>query len=116
MVVLAAMLDLSLKEADMVLAQIAEMTAGRMWSLVGGVLGLAGVVLALVARRFALTAVGVGAAGAVIGALVVVFAKGGPGTGYGIVGGYVALVVGLAAVLVGLLRRRGVRAAGPSAG
>ncbi len=103
----------------MVLAQMADtygMTAGRTWSLVGGALGLAGVVLALAARRFALVAVGAGVAGAVIGLLVVVFAQGGPGTGHGIVGGYVSLVVGLAAVLVGLLRRRGVRAAGPSAG
>jgi peptidoglycan/LPS O-acetylase OafA/YrhL len=103
----------------MVLAQIADtygMTAGRTWSLVGGVLGLAGVVLALAARRFALVAVGAGVAGAVAGVLVVAFAQGGPGTGNGIVGGYVSLVVGLAAVLVGLLRRRGVRAAGPSAG
>ncbi|KOV81288.1 DUF6223 family protein [Nocardia sp. NRRL S-836] len=103
----------------MVLAQIADtygMTAGRTWSLVGSALGLAGVVLALVGRRFTLIAVGAGLAGAVVGALVVAFAKGGPGTGYGIVGGYVSLVVGLAAVVVGLLRRRGVRAAGPSAG
>ncbi|MEO6085116.1 MAG: DUF6223 family protein, partial [Umezawaea sp.] len=42
-----------------------------------------------------------GLAGAVIGLLVVAAAEGGPGTGYGIVGGYVALVVGLVAVLLG---------------
>jgi hypothetical protein len=43
---------------------------------------------------------------------VVAAAEGGPGTGYGIVGGYVALVVGLAAVVLGgwaLARRARVR-------
>ncbi|MEU7474872.1 DUF6223 family protein [Lentzea sp. NPDC042327] len=103
----------------MVLAQIADtygMTAGRTWSLVGAALGLAGLVLAFAGRRFAVVALAAGAAGAVAGVLVVAFAKGGPGTGHGIVGGYVSLVVGLAAVVTAVLRRRGARAAGPSAG
>ena len=56
------------------------LTSGRLWSLVGALLGLAGVV---------------------VGGLVVGAAKGGPGTGYGIVGGVVALVVGLLAVVLG---------------
>jgi len=48
--------------------------------------------------------------------VVVLMAKGGPGTGYGIVGGYVSLVVGLAAVVLGALAsRRAARAAAPRA-
>jgi hypothetical protein len=42
-----------------------------------------------------------GLAGAVIGALVVAAAEGGPGTGYGIVGGYLALAVGLISMALG---------------
>ncbi|MQA95607.1 MAG: hypothetical protein GEV11_13495 [Streptosporangiales bacterium] len=55
-------------------------TSGRLWSLVGMVLGLAGVI---------------------IGGLVVAAAEGGPGTGFGIVGGYLAVAVGLIAVALG---------------
>jgi hypothetical protein len=50
-----------------------------------------------------------GLAGAVVGGLVVAAAEGGPGTGYGIVGGYLALAVGLIAMVLGglaLVRRR----------
>ena len=84
------------------------LTAGRLWSLVGGALGLAGVVIGLLAlvragnrRRGAVVALVAGLAGAVVGGLVVAAAEGGPGTGYGIVGGYVALVVGVIAVVLG---------------
>ena len=42
-----------------------------------------------------------GLACAVIGALVVAAAEGGPGTGYGIVGGFVDLAVGAAAMALG---------------
>lgn len=87
------------------------MTAGRFWSLVAAALGLAGVVaggLALARsrrigtrRRGAIVALVAGPASAVIGALVVSAAEGGPGTGYGIVGGYLDLVLGLIAVLLG---------------
>ncbi|MGW6929065.1 DUF6223 family protein [Lentzea sp. NPDC054927] len=105
----------------MSLAQAAyEMTAGRAWSLVGGALGLVGVVfgvLALTRRRGAVVAVAAGATGVVIGALVVLMAKGGPGTGYGIVGGYVSLVVGLVACLLGgLAMRKAARAGAQRAG
>jgi hypothetical protein len=48
-------------------------------------------------------ALAAGLVGVVIGALVVALAKGGPGTGYGIVGGYVALVIGVVAVVLGWL-------------
>jgi hypothetical protein len=36
-------------------------------------------------------------------------AEGGPGTGYGIVGGFVALAIGLAAVVLGWLAQRRAR-------
>ncbi|GAA1512611.1 hypothetical protein GCM10009677_51950 [Sphaerisporangium rubeum] len=87
------------------------MTAGRLWSLVAILVGLAGVVAAAVAlvrragaaRRAGVTALVTGPVAAVIGAWVVAAAKGGPGTGYGIVGGYVALVVGLTGAVLGAL-------------
>lgn len=92
------------------------LTAGRLWSLVGVVLGLAGVVIgglvlarsarragAGSGRRGAVVALVAGLAGAVIGGLVVAAAEGGPGTGYGIVGGFVALVVGLIGMALGAL-------------
>ncbi|MEV4188698.1 DUF6223 family protein [Streptosporangium canum] len=90
------------------------MTAGRLWSVVAALVGLAGVVtggLALArsagrigtgtGRRGAIAALAAGLAGVVIGGLVVAAADGGPGTGYGIVGGFVALVVGLIAMVLG---------------
>lgn len=90
------------------------LTAGRLWSLVAALLGLAGVVIGGLAlaraagrigtgtgRRGAIMALVAGLAGAVIGGLVVAAADGGPGTGYGIVGGFVALVVGLIAMVLG---------------
>ncbi|USX53262.1 DUF6223 family protein [Lentzea sp. HUAS12] len=99
----------------MVLSAAYEMTSGRLWSLVGVFVGAVGL-LALTRRRWSLWTVVLGAAGAVIGLVVVLMAKGGPGTGYGIVGGYVSLVVGLVAVVLGVLvRRRAARAAAPRA-
>ncbi|MEV0353277.1 DUF6223 family protein [Nonomuraea sp. NPDC050680] len=89
------------------------LTTGRLWSVVGALLGLAGVVIGGLAlarsvrrignggRRGAIVALAAGLACAVIGGLVVGAADGGPGTGYGIVGGYVDLVVGLIAVVLG---------------
>jgi len=104
------------------------MTAGRLWSLVAIVLGLAGVVLGGLAlarsagrigkgngRKGAIVAVVAGLTGTVIGGLVVAAADGGPGTGYGIVGGVVALAVGLIAMVLGglaLVRSRRTRPAG----
>ncbi len=100
-------------EAVYVMAQPAAtgaVTAGRLWSLVAGLLGLAGVAvggLALVrpagrlGDRGAVVAVAAGLIAALIGGLVVAVADGGPGTGYGIVGGYVALVIGLIAMVLG---------------
>ncbi|WP_424532052.1 DUF6223 family protein [Sphaerisporangium viridialbum] len=90
------------------------LTAGRLWSLVAVLLGLAGAVIGGLAlarsagrtgtgtgRRGAIVALVAGLAGALIGGLVVAAADGGPGTGYGIVGGFVALVVGLIAMVLG---------------
>ncbi|MFB9904319.1 DUF6223 family protein [Allokutzneria oryzae] len=86
-----------------------SLTAGRLWSLVAALLGLAGVVIGGLAlarsasRRGAIVALVAGLAGAATGGLVVAAANGGPGTGYGIVGGFVALVVGLVAMILGAL-------------
>jgi hypothetical protein len=89
------------------------LTAGRFWSLLAALVGLAGVVVGglVVARsrrlqsglwrRGPVTALTAGLVSMIIGGLVVAAAKGGPGTGYGIVGGYVDLVVGLVAVVLG---------------
>jgi hypothetical protein len=92
------------------------LTAGRLWSVVATLVGLAGVVVGGLAlarsgrigtgtgRRGAIVALAAGLAGAAIGGLVVAAAaaaNGGPGTGYGIVGGFVALVVGLIGMVLG---------------
>ncbi|NUW39402.1 DUF6223 family protein [Nonomuraea rhodomycinica] len=105
------------------------MTSGRLWSLVGMALGLAGLVVGGLAlarsagrigtgpgRRGSIAALAAGAAGSVIGGLVVAAAEGGPGTGYGIVGGFMAMGVGLIAMVLGglaldRLRRGGHRRA-----
>jgi hypothetical protein len=88
------------------------LTPGRLWSLLAILLALAAMVLAArglarphgdvgsATRMANLSLVG-GLAGSVIGGAVVAAADGGPGTGYGIVGGFVALTVGLLAVVLG---------------
>ncbi len=83
------------------------LTAGRFWSLVGVAVGLAGVVIGARAvgrragRRSAVVAFAAGLAGLVLGGLVVLAAEGGPGTGYGIVGGFLALGIGSVAAVLG---------------
>jgi Family of unknown function (DUF6223) len=117
----ASVLGLVTPAAATVVAQPATvsaytLTAGRLWSMVAALLGLAGVVVGGLAlarsagrigrgngRKGAIVALVAGAASALVGALVIAAAKGGPGTGYGIVGGFVALVVGLIAVALGWL-------------
>jgi Family of unknown function (DUF6223) len=91
------------------------LTAGRFWSLVGAVVAVAGVVIgglvlarsrrigAGFRRRGPVVSLAAGLIGIVVGGLVVAAAEGGPGTGYGIVGGYVDLVVGGIAVVLGVL-------------
>ncbi|HEX5540076.1 MAG TPA: DUF6223 family protein, partial [Micromonospora sp.] len=101
------------------------MTAGRLWSLVAALLGLAGVVIGGVTlarsprtgtgRRGAIVALVAGLASAIIGGLVVAAADGGPGTGYGIVGGFLDLVVGLIATFLGGLALARSRRTGSSA-
>ncbi|MEV4055796.1 DUF6223 family protein [Amycolatopsis sp. NPDC049688] len=98
---------------DLAAVSTYALTPGRLWSLIAAVLGLAGVVaggLALARGRGVVVALAGGVAAAVIGGWVVGAAKGGPGTGYGIVGGYAALVIGLVALVLGglaLARSRG---------
>jgi hypothetical protein len=103
----------------MLLSAAYEMTAGRTWSLIGAGAGVFGVVMGVLALRRArsgLVAVIAGGVAVLLGLLVVLMAKGGPGTGYGIVGGYVSLVVGVAAAVLGVLAsRRAARAAAPRA-
>ncbi|MFI7108621.1 DUF6223 family protein [Nonomuraea sp. NPDC050227] len=115
-------------QADPVAAY--AMTTGRMWSLIAAGLGLAGVAVgglglaratgrlrrratagtgtgtatvAATGKRGAVVALAAGVTGIVIGGWVIGAAKGGPGTGYGIVGGYLDLILGLAAVVLGVL-------------
>ncbi|GAB3839169.1 hypothetical protein GCM10029963_06090 [Micromonospora andamanensis] len=85
------------------------MSAGRLGSTVAALLGLAGVIIGGLAlahprggetRRGAI-ALAAGTAALALGALVVVTSDSGIGTGNGRGGGYVALVVGLIAVVVG---------------
>ncbi|QYC42109.1 hypothetical protein Nocox_22525 [Nonomuraea coxensis DSM 45129] len=89
------------------------LTSGRLWSAVAALLGLAGIVAGALAlaraarrtggfgRRGAVAALAAGLAAVVIGAWVVAAAEGGPGAGYGIVGGWVDLVVGPVAMILG---------------
>ncbi|MFI5892585.1 DUF6223 family protein [Actinoplanes sp. NPDC051513] len=82
-------------------------TSAVLVTLAGAVLG--GLALARGNRRAATAALVAGVIGMVTGGIVVVTADGGPGTGNGVVGGYVALVIGLVAAVLGGLagaRRR----------
>jgi hypothetical protein len=84
------------------------LTPARIVASIAALVALAGVIIGglAVARpagrsRQAVVALGAGLAAIVVGGFVVGLAKGGPGQGYGIVGGYVALVIGLVAALLG---------------
>ena len=82
------------------------LTAGRLWSLVAAVLAVSGVAagapaLARSRRGWGRAAVAAGSAAVLVGALVVVTADGGPGSGSGIVGGALAAAVGAVAVVLG---------------
>lgn len=94
------------------IAATAYLTPGRSWSLVAALVGVIGVIaggLALSrirfgnARRGAIVALSAGLLGMALGGFVVAAAEGGPGTGYGIVGGFIALVIGLIAAILGWL-------------
>jgi uncharacterized membrane protein len=94
--------------------QTYALTTGRVVGTVGVLVALAGAVIGGLAlarsarrtdngRRGAVVALVTGPTGMAIGGVVVAAAKGGPGTGYGIVGGFVALVIGLIATVIGWL-------------
>jgi hypothetical protein len=91
------------------------LTTGRLIGSVAALVALAGVIIGALARsgrigrRGALVALAAGLAGMAGGGGVVAAAEGGPGTGYGIVGGFVALAIGLAAVVLGWLAQRRAR-------
>ncbi|MEV7522152.1 DUF6223 family protein [Streptomyces sp. NPDC091371] len=95
-------------------ADVYTMSAGRIGSVVGGLLGLTAVVLGGMAlaraagrsrsgfgRGGAVAALVAGPVGMAIGALVAATADGGLGTGNGLGGAYVALLVGLAGTALG---------------
>ncbi|MDH2425383.1 DUF6223 family protein [Sphaerisporangium sp. TRM90804] len=99
------------------------MTPGRVWAMVGTLIGLVGAVAGGRAltrarragagdgRRGAVVALVAGLVGAAVGGMVVAAAEGGPSTGYGIVGGFIALLIGvIAMVLGGLVLNRARRA------
>ncbi|MGS0684966.1 DUF6223 family protein [Nakamurella sp. GG22] len=101
--------DTALQQAD---TSAYTLTAGRLWSLVAAAVGLIGLVTGGAARarilggprtqrRKAILALVAGLAGSVIGGTVVLFADGGPGSGSGIVGGLLAVLIGLLAMAVG---------------
>jgi hypothetical protein len=90
------------------------LTTGRLVGTVAALLALAGVVIGVLtlvrptsrtgnSKRRAVFALGAGLAGMAIGGVVVAAAEGGPGTGYGIVGGFAALAIGLVATILGWL-------------
>ncbi|WP_433120406.1 DUF6223 family protein [Micromonospora sp. CA-246542] len=104
-------------------ASVTTMSAGRLGASVGGLLGLAGVIVGALALARPTSRVGTGSGmlGATValasgllavglGALVVATSDSGIGTGNGRGGAYVALVVGLAALGLGGLALRRVRA------
>jgi hypothetical protein len=84
------------------------LTAGRLWTLLSGVLVLVSVVTGGIAlarstshrgsgagRRARRIALLTGLTGVLVGGLVIAAAEGGPGTGSGIVGGYLSVLLGL---------------------
>ncbi|WP_063060978.1 DUF6223 family protein [Nocardia sienata] len=101
-------------------SEASGLTAGRFWSLVGVAVALVGVVVGTRAllrrtgRRSAVAALAAGMAGLVLGGLVVLAAEGGPGTGYGIVGGFLASLIGLVAAVVGAFALRRIQPSLPT--
>ncbi|GAA3382971.1 hypothetical protein GCM10020369_07030 [Cryptosporangium minutisporangium] len=91
-------------------ADVTTMSAGRLTASAAGLIALIGVVLGVLAlirsgdqrwRRAATVAPVLGLIGIVAGGVVVATADGGLGTGNGLGGGVVALVVGAIAVALG---------------
>ncbi|HEX6356614.1 DUF6223 family protein [Actinophytocola sp.] len=99
---------------ELAAASVYTMSAGRIGSIVGGLLGLAGVVVGWLAIRStrrgrAVLAVALGLVGMAVGGVVVATSDSGIGTGNGRGGAYVALLVGLVAVVLGGLALARVR-------
>ncbi|MFF5446280.1 DUF6223 family protein [Streptomyces sp. NPDC012888] len=89
---------------------VTDMSAGRFGAAVGAFLGVAGVAAgwrALVGagRVPPVAAIAAGAAGVALGLLVVATSRGGLGTGNGLGGAYVAVLLGLAATALGARAR-----------
>ncbi|MEU9854686.1 DUF6223 family protein [Streptomyces sp. NPDC047974] len=93
-------------------ASVTTFGTGRLASSAGAVIGLIGLVAAWraltrpTARRGALLALVAGPVAVVLGAVVAATADGGLGTGNGLGGAYVALLIGLAATALGARARR----------
>ncbi|WP_306319667.1 MULTISPECIES: DUF6223 family protein [unclassified Streptomyces] len=90
-------------------------TAERVWSSAAAGVGLIGVIFAVLALtgrigdragKAAFAAQVAGLVAIVVGAVDLALADGGPGTGNGVVGAGLALVLGVAAVVVGRRARR----------
>src|SRR5437762_5434525 len=84
------------------------LTPRRLWATTVAVLALVGVVIGGLALRRstgmgAIVALVAGLIAVVNGGLNLAIAKGGPGTGHGVVGGAAALVLGLIALAIGRL-------------
>ena len=87
---------------------VSTITPGRLTAIIAALLALTGVIVGTMAlrrsgdaRRRAILASTFGPLGMILGAFVVVTAKGGLGTGNGLGGGVVAMVIGLIAVTLG---------------
>ena len=97
-------------------------TVKRLWATVSALLALFATVLSVVgmfrqSRAGSTTRIRVlpfagGAIAAINGALVLLSANGGPGSGNGVVGGAAALVLGLCAMILGMLNLRRSQPAG----
>lgn len=89
-------------------ASALSLSSGRIAAAAAVAIGLIGVILgghavARKARRSAVVASALGPIGLIVGALVVLTAGGGLGTGHGLGGGVVAMTVGLVATALGAL-------------
>ncbi|MGW6705935.1 DUF6223 family protein [Streptomyces sp. NPDC054956] len=95
-------------------AGVTDFSLGRLGATIGGLLGVAAVVIAVLARRRpagrlgkangslgAKAAVVLGLMGMVLGGLIAATASGGLGTGNGLGGSYVALLLGLFGTVLG---------------
>lgn len=94
-------------------ASVYTFSAGRIGASTAALVALAGLVIGVLAlvrkrneRKGSVIALITGAFGIALGGLVVVTAGGGLGTGNGLGGGFVAIIFGVAGIVVGWLARR----------